>query len=108
MDRQQRLAARIGDGDMQPDLRLRGADPDQLAGTDLPGGHRVEVHVEGDQTVLADVPQMPLGDYVRSLRQRAENGVITYGSVPGDFAVGAVDLRSPQGNPGSERRCRGS
>ena len=94
---------RIGDGGVQADLGLRGPDLDQLTGADLPGGHRVEVRVEGDQAVLADVPQMPLGDHIGDLRQRPQGRVVPRGPEPDDLAVGAVDLRPPQRHPGRER-----
>ena len=71
---------------MQHDLRLRGPDLDQLPGADPAGGHRVEVAVEGDQAVLADVPQVPLGHHIRGRRQRLEGRVITGRPLPDDLA----------------------
>lgn len=103
VDGQEGLAVGVGDGGVQADLRLCGPDLDQLTGADLAGRHRVEVRVEGDQAVLADVPQMPLGNHIRCPGQRPQGHVVTDGAMPDDLAMGAVDLRPPHRHPCGER-----
>lgn len=103
MHGQQSFAAVVRSGGVQRDLGLRGSDLDELAGADLAGGHRVEVAREGDQTVLADRPQVPFGDQIRGRRQRFESRVIPGGAMSDHFGVGCVDLSPALGHPGRER-----
>ncbi len=103
MDGQQGLATAIRGSGMQHDLGLRCPDFDQLAGPDLAGRHRVEIRVEGDEAVLADMAEIPLGDHIRRPRKRAQGHVVPDRAETDDLAVGAVDLRPPQRHPSSER-----
>lgn len=66
MDGQQGFATVIGASGMQHDLGLRGPDFSQLARANLAGRHRVEIRVEGDEAVLADMAEMPLSDHTAS------------------------------------------
>lgn len=61
---------------MQHDLGSRGPDLDRLPRADPAGWHRVEVAVEGDHAVLADVPQLPLGHRIRGRWRRFDSRVI--------------------------------
>jgi hypothetical protein len=79
-----------------------GQDLDQLAGTDSAGRHGVEVAVEGDQAVLADVPQLPFGHQIRDRGQRFESRVVSRRPLRDDLSVGLVDLSPPHGHPGGE------
>ena len=88
------------------DRDLPGGRPDlhRLERPDLAGGHRVQAGLEPDQAVLADPPQMLLGDQVRHRGQRPQRRVIGRGAHPDHLAVGAVHLGAADHRPVQERR----
>lgn len=87
---------------MELDLGLRSPDLDQLPGSDLAGRHRVEVAAEGDQAVLADWPQMPLGHQIRSQWQGLEGRVDACRALSDDLLVSPVGLGPSLRDPGGE------
>ena len=96
-------AGRARDSGVDGDGRGGGPDLDELVVADLAGGERVEVAVECDQAVLADVPQVTLGHQVGSGRQGPQSEVVADRPDSDDLAMGAVDAGPALGQPGQER-----
>ncbi len=103
VDREQGDAVPVGDGGVQADGAGRGTDLDHLAGKHPRRGDRVQVRLERDQAVLADVPQVPVRDDIRPGRDRGQRGVVTLRAGPDDLAVRAVDRGAADRHPGKER-----
>lgn len=71
--------------------------------TDLAGWDGVETGLEGDKAVLANSPQVLVGDQIRQLRQRQQRGPVDLGTYRDDLPVGAVDLGATDRQPPGER-----
>jgi len=56
-----------------------------------------------DQRVGADPAGVPVADHIGLLGQPTQRGPVAFGPDPGDLAVGAVDLRAADRQPGGER-----
>lgn len=71
-------------------------------GPDLTFGDGVVAGLEGDQGVLADPPQVLLGDQIWLLRERQKRRAVGLRADADDLAVGAVDPGAADRQPGGE------
>ncbi len=100
---QQRDAVAVGHGGVQADGAGAGADLDQLPVKHPGRRDRVQVGLERDQAVLADVAQIPVRHHIRPGRTRRKSGVIALGPHPDHLAMGAVYDAAAGRHPGQER-----